>query len=95
MKKTSQTKWKPQDEDTNNLAEIRWYALTLEKMLMEMYWTNRKKWPDLRDALDDDFKALRARFMEVTPGLADRDECPDGQTRCSDGYCKPVCDDFD
>jgi hypothetical protein len=95
MKKASKTKWKPRDEDTNNLAEIRWYALTLEKMLMEMYWTNRKRWPDLRKQLDADFKALKASFTEPRPGLADDDDCPDGQTRCSDGYCKPVCDEFD
>jgi hypothetical protein len=89
------SKWQPQSEDAINLSEIRWYVATLEKLLLEMYWTNRRRWPDIKDHLKDDLEDLIAKFKESRPGADDEDDCPDGQTKCSDGFCKPVCDDLD
>jgi hypothetical protein len=83
----------PQEDDAINLATIRWYALTLEKLLIEMYSTNRKKLPVLQKLLDEDLKELRKHFKKLDFDREDEDECPPGQKMCSDGFCKPECDD--
>ena len=95
--KNKKTKWTPQAEDAANLATIRWYAITLERLLMEMYFTNRKKWPELQDLLNEDLKDLYNHFKKPTliPDLRDDDECPPGQTMCRDGLCAPQCQIFE
>ena len=49
------TKWTPEGNDAINLATIRWYAITLERLLIEMYSTNRKRWPDIQKMLETEF----------------------------------------
>ena len=97
MKKPkTKNKWMPQPEDAINLATIRWYAIEIEKLLIEMYSTNRKKWPGLQKLLDKDMKELYDYFKKPDFGpLSDEDECPPGQQLCSDGLCAAQCDIFD
>jgi hypothetical protein len=98
MKKPrTKTKWVPQPEDAINLATIRWYAITLEKLLIEMYSTNRKKWPGLQKLLDQDLQELYDYFKkpEFGPELSDDDECPPGQQMCDDGLCAAQCKVYD
>ena len=89
------TKWTPEPNDAINLATIRWYALTLERLLIEMYSTNRKKLPELQKMLDQDLKDLYEAFKKPTPGLIDEDDCPPGQQMCRDGLCAAQCEMFE
>ena len=95
--KTVKEKWTPVAEDAINLATIRWYAITLERLLIEMYCTNRKKLPELQKLLDQDFKDLYAKFKapSLQPGLGDEDECPPGQMMCRTGLCAAQCELFE
>jgi hypothetical protein len=96
-KPRSKNKWMPQLEDATNFATIHWYAIVLEKLLIEMYCTNRKKWPALQKMLDQDMQDLYDYFKrpEFGPGLSDDDECPPGQQMCDDGLCAARCNAFD
>jgi hypothetical protein len=87
------TRWTPQADDAMNLATIRWYGITLERLLIEMYSTNRHKWPGLQERLNQDLKDLYDYFK--SPDFADEDECPPGQTMCSDGLCAAQCERFE
>lgn len=91
------TKWTPEANDAINLATIRWYAITLERLLIEMYSTNRKRWPEIQKMLDQDLKELYNHFKKpsLKPEQADEDECPPGQTMCRDGLCAPQCELFE
>jgi hypothetical protein len=96
-KSKKKKKWKPSADDAVNLATIRWYAITLERLLIEMYCTNRKKWPELQQRLNDDLKELYDDFKRPSarPDLADDDECPPGQVLCRDGLCAAQCEVFE
>ncbi len=95
MKRKTRDKWMPQPEDATNFATIHWYAIEIEKLLIEMYCTNRKKWPGLQKLLDQDMQALYDYFKKADPGLADEDDCPPGQQLCSDGLCAARCNAYD
>ena len=84
--------WTPKPEDAINLATIRWYAITLEKLLLEIYATNRQKLPRLQAMLNEQIEAIYA-YSQATD-LNDNDACPLGQVMCRDGLCHPRCFDW-
>jgi len=85
--------WTPSPNDAINLATLRWYALTIERLLIEIYSTNREKLPGLQHLLDEELRRLYA--YSQSSEVRDDDECPPGQTMCPDGLCAPSCDPFE
>ena len=81
-------KWEPQANDAINLATLRWYALTIDRLLIQIYSTDRSKQPVMQGILDQTLKDLYRHRKSVTLG---DDGCPDGQVRCADGLCSPMC----
>ena len=81
--------WQPRPSDAIDLATLRWYALAMERLAIEIYVSNRGKFGDL-DTL------LRRQLAEL--GEMGRDfaltapDCPDGWLLCRDGLCSPACD---
>jgi hypothetical protein len=82
--------WVPQSQDAINLAALRWYACTIERLCIEIYATNRKKYPKLAALLNKQVKELKA--LGVSAKIADDDACPPGYVMCEDGLCAPSCD---
>lgn len=55
------SRWTPQnDEPALTLAAIRWYAMSLEKLAMDLYITNREMYPDVKAILATAFEELGA-----------------------------------
>jgi hypothetical protein len=80
--------WVAKPEDAIALAALRWYALTIDKLCIEIYATDRRKFT----ALEAKLKAQVTALVKFAKGVtaADEDECPDGYVMC-DGLCKPAC----
>ena len=82
--------WVADPKDAINLAALHWYALTIDRLCIELYATNRKAFPELEKLLQSQVKALYAFSKDV--GLTDDDRCPGGYMMCPDGLCAPACD---
>jgi hypothetical protein len=81
-------KWEPQANDAINLATLRWYALTIDRLLIQIYCTNRSKQAAMQSILD---RAVRELYIHGKDGAQGDEGCPDGQRLCSDGFCAPMC----
>jgi hypothetical protein len=82
-----QTDWAPSPSDVMNLAAIRWFALTIEKLATELYITDRALYPALKDVLKHAVQDLeRAKPRKLSEG-----ECPPDYVLCDD-LCVPMCD---
>ena len=84
----STRKWEPKPNDAINLATLRWYALTIDRLLLQIYCTDRSKQAGMQAILDNAVKELYRHGKGTTAG---DEECPEGQRLCSDGFCAPMC----
>jgi hypothetical protein len=92
-KKTSASsthKWQPRADDAIRLAALRWFALELERLSIEIYASNQASYPQLEDVLRRAVKSMGDVSRRVN--LADDGDCPDGYFLCKDGTCAPMCD---
>lgn len=82
--------WVPEPDDAIRLAALRWFALEMERISIEVYATDKRKFAKLEKILR---KALRmlGDVHEPLHAMSD-EECPDGYIRCKDGTCAPSCD---
>jgi hypothetical protein len=80
--------WIAKPEDAIALAALRWYALTIDKLCIEIYATDRRKFMALEALLKSQVTDLLEFAKDTTQG--DEDECPEGFVMC-DGLCKPAC----
>lgn len=87
-KRTVKQDWVADPRDAIALAALRWYALTIDRLCIEIYATDRKKFKELEDLLQSQVAALFKFGKNVT--LADEDECPEGYIMCN-GLCAPAC----
>ena len=87
-KSYSTGKWQPEPNDAINLATLRWYALTIDRLLIQIYATDRSKQAAMQAILDKAVKELYRHGKGIT---AEDGECPEGQRLCSDGFCAPMC----
>ena len=76
--------------DAQRLAAIRWLAMRIEQVAIEVLVTNRDKYEAVEGSLRDEVNRLKqmGRREEGIEG----DECPDGYVLCRDGLCAPMCD---
>ena len=87
-KSYSPGKWQPEPNDAINLATLRWYALTIDRLLIQIYSTDRSKQAGMQAILDQALKELYRHGKGIAEGDS---ECPEGQRLCSDGFCAPIC----
>lgn len=88
--KHRKSKWRSGPNDAIRLAAIRWYAMNIEQLAIEIYATDRNKFDGMVALLQKQSKEL-FRFG-LGPGGFDIDDCADGYVLCKDGLCAPMCD---
>jgi hypothetical protein len=81
-------KWQPRANDAINLATIRWFALTIEAMAIEVYGTNPAVFSRLEAALRECVGTVAA--IDPKRPIADDTDCPPGWVPCA-GECAPMC----
>lgn len=89
--KSARRTWKPQANDAIRLAALRWYAITIERLAIDIYATDRRKFEAMEAILKRETKALFDVGQGPGGALQDGD-CPDGYFLCKDGLCAPMCD---
>jgi hypothetical protein len=82
-------KWQAHPNDAIRLAALRWFALEIERISIQIYASNQNLYEDMEDALRDCVRSLGVVGKDA--GLADGD-CPEGYFLCRDGVCAPMCD---
>jgi len=87
---SSANKWQPRADDAIRLAALRWFALELERLSIEIYASNQALYPNMEDVLRKAVKSMSEVGRRVS--LAGNDECPGGFFLCKDGICAPMCD---
>ena len=94
------SKWTPQNDDPAlTLAAIRWFGLSIEKLAIDIYVTDREKYPDVKYVLAEALKKLGQMRGDCKGGnppkkanAADyEDGCAPGLVNCN-GICLPECD---
>ena len=76
--------------DAQRLAAIRWLAMKIEQVSIELLVTDRDKFEAVEDSLRDEVKRLRQLARPELPIAGD--DCPEGYILCRDGLCAPMCD---
>ena len=78
--------------DAERLAAIRWLAMKIEQVSIEVFVTDRDKLDDVVGALRATVNTLRQLAPERTL-LGDCDaDCPPPYVLCRDCLCAPMCD---
>ena len=91
-KTASRTGAAPRTTDAERLAALRWLAMRIEQLCIEIFVTDRDKFDEIEAALRVQVRLLQAmgRSEEETEG----DDCPEGYVLCRNGLCAPMCDGF-
>lgn len=89
--KSTRRTWKPHAHDAIRLAALRWYALTIERLAIDIYATDPRKFEAMAAMLRRQTKELFDLGRGPGGALKDND-CPDGYFLCKDGLCAPMCD---
>lgn len=90
-KKTKRThKWQARPNDAIRLAALRWFALELERIAIQIYATDRSRFSDMEGVLRSTLKQMARIHAGVS--VSDDEDCPEGYIRCKDNTCAPSCD---
>jgi hypothetical protein len=87
---SSKHRWQPRTDDAIRLAALRWFALELERLSIEIYASNQALYPQMEHALRQAVQSMGGLRRRVN--VADDGDCPDGYFLCKDGICAPMCD---
>ena len=88
-KKKSSENVKKQPNDALNFAALHWYALTIEKICIQLYVTDCANFGAIKAVLNDTLESLNTVRTEMITPCGD---CQDGWECCkSDGMCAPTC----
>lgn len=79
-------------DTAEKFAALRWLAMRIEQLSIEIIVTDPAKFDLVEDALRTEVKLLQRLGRPEKP--LDGDECPGGYILCRDGLCAPMCDDF-
>jgi hypothetical protein len=77
--------------DAERLAALRWLAMKIEQVSIELFVTDRHNFGAIEDALRLQVKSLR-KMGGTNLALEDGD-CPAGFVLCRDGLCSPMCNE--
>lgn len=76
--------------DAEQLAALRWLAMKIEQVSIEVFVTDRGKFSQIEDSLRTEVQLLKQIGRPVKP--PEDDDCPDGYVLCRNGLCAPMCD---
>jgi hypothetical protein len=79
------------DQTALELALIRWYALSIEKLATDLYITDRANLPAVKAALSAALQQLSTLRKSLKDDTSMASSCPPGYVRC-EGICVPECD---
>ena len=79
--------------DAQRFAAIRWLAMKIEQLSIEILVTNRDKFDAVEGSLRDE--VTRLKQIGRPGGTLGGDDCPEGYVLCRDGLCAPMCDSAD
>ena len=88
MAKAQGTKSRRESNDSEKLAAIRWLAMKIEQVSIEILVTDRDRFDALEASLRDEVERLK---QLAGPKPIAGDDCPDGYVLCHDGLCAPMC----
>lgn len=80
----------PRTDDAEKLAAIRWLAMRIEQVSIQVFVTDRARFGQIEDALRAEVALLR----HMGRPLIGDDDCPGGYILCRDGLCAPMCDEM-
>ena len=81
-------KWQGQPDDAIRLAALRWFAIQIERIGIEIYATNKSK----AAAVEELLRGTVKRMSDLHEDIAEPEDCPIGYVLCKDGMCAPMCD---
>jgi hypothetical protein len=85
----SERRWQPDPNDAIRLAALRWFALEIEKLAIELYASDRATYRAMEDVLTGTVRQMGELSKKL---MVQDEECPEGYERCKDGLCAPMCD---
>ena len=91
-RKSSRKGAPPQTSDAERLAALRWLAMRIEQLCIEIFVTDRDKFDEVEAALRMQVRLLK-EIGEPQKTL-ESDDCPEGYVLCRNGLCAPMCDGF-
>ena len=87
-KNSATTRWQGQPDDAIRLAALRWFAVQIERIGIEIYATNKSR----AGAVEDLLRATIKGMSDIHKDIAEPEDCPMGYVLCKDGMCAPMCD---
>jgi hypothetical protein len=84
--------WQAEPDDAIRLAALRWFALELERLSIEIYATDKNRFAEVEKLFRSTLSRLADTRNEIAASIDEDDECPEGYIRCKDGFCAPACD---
>jgi hypothetical protein len=82
-------KWQAHPNDAIRLAALRWFALEIERVSIQIYASNQNLYEDMEDVLRQTLLSMADVGKDAALGDGD---CPEGYFLCRDGVCAPMCD---
>lgn len=85
----TERKWQADPDDAIRLAALRWFALEIEKLAIELYASDKTTYRAMEEILIGTVKQMGDLSTKL---MLQEDECPEGYVLCKDGLCAPMCD---
>ena len=82
--------WHPEPDDAIRLAALRWFALSMERLSIEIYASDKTRFETMEELFRYTMKKLGK--MRHLVDVGESEECPSGYVLCEDGLCAPMCD---
>ena len=88
MAKAKSKNTRRESNTAEKLAAIRWLAMKIEQVSIEILVTDRDKFETVEASLRDEVNRLK---QLGGPKQTEDDDCPEGYVLCHDGLCAPMC----
>jgi hypothetical protein len=86
------TVWRAEPDDAIRLAALRWFALQIERLSIEIYASDKSRYFALEKLFRGTLSRLAGTKKDLTPKTDEETQCPEGFILCKDGLCAPMCD---
>ena len=82
--------WQAEPDDAIRLAALRWFAISIERLSIEIYASDKQQYEPIEDLLRHTLK--RMEKIGKRADVREDEECPNGYVLCRDGLCAPMCE---
>jgi len=76
--------------DAEALAMIRLLSMTVERLLIRLYFSDKSTYSHLVDHMRQCIRSLW-QYGKKQMHSRDEEECPDSLEKCADGLCADIC----